>query len=253
VTDPLLTTLREQGTAVAAWLTALDDADFERPSALPGWDVRMLAAHVVVVFEGAARALSRPTGDKPLSIPDYVRLYAPNADAIGQMTAAAAAERTGREIAATVAAAVAALPSELPAARAVPGGRGPIAPKDWIATRIVEAVVHSDDLSRSLPGREAVPLLPNAVSSATRTLAEILAAQAPGRSVEVRVPPYVAVQAVEGPRHTRGTPPNVVETDPLTWIRVAAGRVPFADAVASGAVIASGQRADLSPYLPLLG
>jgi hypothetical protein len=98
-----------------------------------------------------------------------------------------------------------------------------------------------------------VPLLPNAVSSATRTLAEILAAQAPGRSVEVRVPPYVAVQAVEGPRHTRGTPPNVVETDPLTWIRVAAGRVPFADAVASGAVIASGQRADLSPYLPLLG
>jgi hypothetical protein len=67
------------------------------------------------------------------------------------------------------------------------------------------------------------------------------------------VPPYVAVQAVEGPRHTRGTPPNVVETDPLTWVRVAAGRVPFAAAVAHGDVRASGQRADLAPYLPLLG
>lgn len=253
MSEPLLLALAEQGTAVTAWLTALEDTDFERASALPGWDVRMLAAHIVVVFEGAARALGRPTDDKPLSIPDYVRLYRPNADAIGQMTAAAAGERTGSEIVDAVAAAVAALPSEFPSARAVPGGRGPIAPRDWIATRIVEAVVHADDLSRSLPDRDAVPLLSGAVSSATRTLAETLAAQAPGRSVEVRVPPYVAVQAVGGPRHTRGTPPNVVETDPLTWIRVAAGRVPFADAVASGAITASGLRADLSPYLPLLG
>ena len=66
------------------------------------------------------------------------------------------------------------------------------------------------------------------------------------------MPPFVAVQAVPGPRHTRGTPPNVVETDPITWLRLATGRVEFAAAVATGAVNASGSRADLSAYLPLL-
>ncbi|MGH8970786.1 MAG: sterol carrier family protein [Actinomycetes bacterium] len=87
---------------------------------------------------------------------------------------------------------------------------------------------------------------------ATRFLLDELAAAAPGRSVEVRVPPYGAVQCVEGPRHTRGTPPNVVETDPLTWLAVATGRTGWADAVAAGRVDASGERADLSPYLPLV-
>jgi hypothetical protein len=83
-------------------------------------------------------------------------------------------------------------------------------------------------------------------------LAEILAAQAPGRSVELRIPPFIAVQAIPGPRHTRGTPPNVVETDPLTWLRLATGRSAFAAAAAAGTVRASGTRADLSPYLPVL-
>ena len=78
-----------------------------------------------------------------------------------------------------------------------------------------------------------------------------LEVRAPGRSVEVRVPPYGAVQCVEGPRHARGTPPNVVETDPLTWVELATGRLSWEDAVASGRVSASGTRADLSRYLPL--
>jgi hypothetical protein len=86
-----------------------------------------------------------------------------------------------------------------------------------------------------------------------RTLAGVLAARAPGNSVEVRVPPYAVVQCVPGPRHTRGTPPNVVETDPETWLRLAAGRLTWADATASGRVAASGERADLSGYIPLLG
>ena len=79
----------------------------------------------------------------------------------------------------------------------------------------------------------------------------LLEALAPGRSVEVRVPPFGAVQCVAGLRHTRGTPPNVVETDALTWVRLATGRMEWPDAVADGAVRASGPRADLSPYLPL--
>jgi Bacterial SCP ortholog len=96
--------------------------------------------------------------------------------------------------------------------------------------------------------RPAGPLL----RDATRVLLAALAELAPGRSVEVRVPPYGAVQCVPGPRHTRGIPPNVVETDPVTWLLLAAGRLPWAAAVADGRVRASGVRADLSEYLPLV-
>jgi Bacterial SCP ortholog len=87
---------------------------------------------------------------------------------------------------------------------------------------------------------------------AARHLLYALAARHPGRVLEVRVPPVAAVQCLPGPVHTRGTPPNVVETDPLTWIRLAAGRLDWADAVRSGAVYASGPRADLGAYLPLV-
>ena len=78
-----------------------------------------------------------------------------------------------------------------------------------------------------------------------------LAQRAPGRSVEVRVPPYAAVQVVEGVRHTRGTPPAVVELDAPTWIALATGELAWPEAVDAGRVRASGERADLSPYLPL--
>jgi hypothetical protein len=89
------------------------------------------------------------------------------------------------------------------------------------------------------------------VGAAVKTSARWLAQQVPGRSVEVRVPPHVAVQCIEGPRHTRGTPPNVVETDAATWLRLVSGRLTWADAVAAGKVTASGNRADLSALLPL--
>jgi hypothetical protein len=89
------------------------------------------------------------------------------------------------------------------------------------------------------------------VGAAVKTTARWLAQQVPGRSVELRVPPHVAVQCVPGPRHTRGTPPNVVETDAATWLRLATGRTTWADAVAEGRVSASGNRADLSALLPL--
>jgi hypothetical protein len=80
---------------------------------------------------------------------------------------------------------------------------------------------------------------------------ERLAERAPGHTVEVRVPPYAVVQFLPGPRHTRGTPPNVVETDGATWLALATGHLEWAAAVAAGRVRASGQRADLSAYLPL--
>lgn len=84
-----------------------------------------------------------------------------------------------------------------------------------------------------------------------RASLEELAATAPGRAVEVRVPPYAAVQAISGTSHRRGTPPAVVETDAQTWLSLADGTLQWADAVADGRVRASGERSDLSPYLPL--
>jgi hypothetical protein len=89
-------------------------------------------------------------------------------------------------------------------------------------------------------------------ATAVRFALEELAARAPGGSVEVRVPPYGAVQCVEGAHHTRGTPPNVVETDPETWLRLVLGDLTWSEATSSGVVSASGGRADLAPWLPLL-
>jgi hypothetical protein len=91
------------------------------------------------------------------------------------------------------------------------------------------------------------------VGAAVKTSARWLAQQVPGRSVELRVPPHVAVQCIEGPRHTRGNPPNVVETDPRTWLLLAAGIQTMADAVAAGTVLASGSRAgEIADWLPLV-
>jgi hypothetical protein len=91
------------------------------------------------------------------------------------------------------------------------------------------------------------------LATAVRFTLEELTARAPGPTTEVRVPPFGAVQCLPGPRHTRGTPPNVVETDAQTWLGLALGRLTWADAVATGKVRASGQRADLSVVLPLGG
>jgi Bacterial SCP ortholog len=103
------------------------------------------------------------------------------------------------------------------------------------------------DESRPAPDRGA---LATAVRLTARTLAEV----APGASVEVRIAPFAAVQCICGPRHTRGTPPNVVETDPRTWLQLAAGILPLEDAKATGAVTLSGSRAgEIGHWLPLFG
>jgi hypothetical protein len=88
-------------------------------------------------------------------------------------------------------------------------------------------------------------------ATAVRFLLQALADRVPGNSVEVRVPPFGAVQCIEGPRHTRGTPPNVVEMDAATWLALATGSQSWAEAVARGAVHASGTRATLEHCLPV--
>ena len=89
------------------------------------------------------------------------------------------------------------------------------------------------------------------LATAVRYLLQILAEAYPGHTVEVRVPPFGAVQCVEGPRHTRGTPANVVEMDAATWVALAIGELSWADARAGARVHASGSRADLSTLVPL--
>jgi hypothetical protein len=89
------------------------------------------------------------------------------------------------------------------------------------------------------------------LATAVRWLLQELAENAEGNTVEVRVPPFGAVQCIEGPRHTRGTPPNVVEMDAATWLALATGSLAWGDALAEGRVHASGQRADLSGHLPV--
>ena len=89
------------------------------------------------------------------------------------------------------------------------------------------------------------------VATAVRYSLEELAALAPGNSTEVRVPPFGVVQCVPGPRHTRGTPPNVVETDAATWLALVTGSETWPGAVAAGRLRASGERSDLSALLPL--
>jgi hypothetical protein len=104
-------------------------------------------------------------------------------------------------------------------------------------------------LAASTGGDSAVPRA--TLATAVRYSLEEVTARAPGNSVEVRVPPFGVTQCVQGPRHTRGTPPNVIECDAATWLAMVSGQLDWADAVSTGRVAASGLRADLSGLLPL--
>jgi uncharacterized protein (TIGR03083 family) len=238
---------------VRDWLAALPADVMALPSVLAGWTVKDLAAHLALVANSVARLTPAPRGEQPLSIAQYVARYAEVADAIDTDTRAQAEK--GDPLTAMdqrSAAAGETVQRFKGTDPVVAAGRGPIRLSDYLVTRCIEIAVHADDLARSVPGIER-PVPPAETERlAVRALLAVLAEAAPGRSVEVRVPPYAAVQCIAGPRHSRGTPGNVVETDPTTWLRLACGRVSWVDAVESGHVDASGERADLSPHLPLL-
>ncbi|MFJ8539086.1 sterol carrier family protein [Streptomyces sp. NPDC093591] len=224
-----------------------------RPTRLGDWTVRDLAAHVTMAVETVSRNLDRDEPAKAeLTLLDWPFATAARAGDIADGTRELAAanpdldalyarteERLTRRLA------------DAPGDRLLAARTGAMTLADYLVTRTVELVVHTDDLNAAVPGLD-IPYDRQALAACTRLLADALAARAPGGSTEVRIPPYAVVQCVEGPRHTRGTPPNVVETDPLTWIRLATGRVAWQDAVAEAKVSASGERADLGGLLPLL-
>lgn len=255
--------LLDQLGALVDWLGELSPDEFISPTVLAGWDVRTLTGHLLLVAGGFADILDRAITDRrpvgrPLPAAILVTRYRRDVDQIQDATAARTGDKSQDQLLAELRSqtdrvgTLLASPL-LPANIQTPRGPGRLA--EFVRTRIVDVVVHSDDLSRSLPDRDPVRIGRQPLAISCRTLAGLLAEQHPGKSVEVRVPPHAAVQCgidPEGPSHTRGTPPNVVETDPVTFLRLATGRMDWATARVEGKVSASGQRADLSAILPVL-
>lgn len=248
--------LEAQIRAVSAAAHTLDATQRVLPSGLPGWDVNHLLAHIAGQTGIVAALLAEPAPAPGTAVTDLSAWAASTAAIADRLDA-----MTRRDAAATAdpAAAIdeqaerlrAVLDEAVRADRIIPHTFGAMRALDFTVTRLVELVVHSDDLARATG--VPVELDRQAVAAVVRLLADALAAKVPGNSVELRVPPYAAVQCVPGPRHTRGTPPNVVETDPLTWIRLATGREKWADALQAARLTASGERADLGAHLPVLG
>jgi uncharacterized protein (TIGR03083 family) len=238
------------------WLRALPAGVEERPSRLPGWTVRELAFHTTEVPRAltAAIAAGRPA-ERPQSIAAYTSRWQPAAPDIVARDRVAAQGQTIEAIVARHEAETHAMHQALDSAGGdvvVAARRGPIRVSDLLTTRVDELVVHSLDLSASSPDLEPVGIDRQALAVAVRMLTGILAERVQGHTVEVRVPPYSAVQCVEGPRHARGTPANVVEVDAVSWVELATGRLSWRDAVGAGRLRASGERSDISDHLPVL-
>ncbi|WP_171168382.1 sterol carrier family protein [Streptomyces sp. I05A-00742] len=251
--DGQLRAVREAVTALSARPDA--EAALAAATRLDDWTVRDLLAHLAAALKALPDRLAEPSPD-PAEPRLDLRRYLASARTAAESAAAAdrapdgePSDVAGRldEAATRLSDAVATADPAAP----LPTALGPMTVLDYTVTRLLEAVVHADDLTAAT----GIPVAHDrqALATVTRLLADALAAAAPGGSVEVRVPPFAVVQCVAGPRHTRGTPPNVVETDPLTWIRLATGRLNWADAIENALVGASGERADLSAQLPLSG
>ncbi|MBU7597475.1 maleylpyruvate isomerase family mycothiol-dependent enzyme [Streptomyces sp. P38-E01] len=222
---------------------------------LAGWDVHRLLVHIAGQIDALPRLLAEPAPAAQraeVGLTDWISSTGPIADELDRRTRDQAAARTDAREA--IDEAVAELDPVLETAVRedvlLPHRFGAMRALDFTLTRLVELIAHCDDLARAT--RHPLTLDRYALATTVRVLADALAVRAPGASVEVRVPPFAVVQCVLGPRHTRGTPPNTVETDPLTWIRLATGRVDWKRAVAAGAVTASGNRADLTDHLPVM-
>ncbi len=247
--DKVAAAYLDQWTLTREWCDGIED--WSAPSAIDGWTMRALVAHFGLVADSIRAAADVVSEEKPLRLGDYIATYADGAAAIDERTrSAAAGDGFLYAVDATAAAAEQAI-AAVEGNPVVSARRGSIRWVDFLRTRCIELTVHSDDLARSFD-TGGPPTSRPCLQVSTRALADVLRWRAPGRSVEVRVPPFAAVQCIEGPRHTRGTPAAVVEMDPITFCRLAAGRVSWQAAVASGAIQASGLRTDLAPYFPLL-
>ncbi|MFJ8624315.1 sterol carrier family protein [Kitasatospora sp. NPDC093550] len=254
--------LAAQTGALRSAVNGLTAEQLDLPTRLGEWTVRDLLAHLAVQLDFVPAHLDDPLQGRPtLDLSGWAAAVGTVAALLDeQAKERAAADFGGDPPSVSVAFGRAAdaltgmleRPEVADPARRFEIRLGSMTLTDMLVTRLVETVVHADDLADAL-GLDAFPHDRQALAAVSRMLADAFADRAPGGAVELRIPPYAVVQAVEGPRHTRGTPPNVVETDPLTWIRLATGRTAWAAAVDAAALSASGERSDLSGYLPVLG
>lgn len=259
--DPggVLAVLTDAWTVLDTWCAAVPAEDLERPGAIGGTTVGDVMTRLVLVAESIARL--RPADDPAMTLAGYLdRCALAAVDPLAEAAEATVGESRGAErfhdvrrghwlVAYEHALRLVARPAT-PTVTTHQGS--PVLLADVLVSLVIEVLLVGDDLARALPERPSPSFPRDAEAVAVRALARVLAERERGSAVEVRVPPFVAVQCGHGPRHTRGTPPNVVEMDPWTWVRLAAGRATWESEMAAGRVAASGRRADLSEWLPLL-
>jgi uncharacterized protein (TIGR03083 family) len=242
-----------QWSRLLAAVDALEPADWNRPTRLE-WSTTELVVHLTGNVQYLLEALAdQQPGKRPdtpaVTYYDDVLEDAEEISARARSGADATPDELRRRMHELTEAGVRALADPPDGDTVVRSGTHLIRLEDYLITRATEGVVHGLDLPTPVEPD------PAALRVTVRLLTGILGYRAAGRSVEVRVPPYAAVQldlpGAPGPRHTRGTPPNVVEADPVPFVEVATGRLPWSDAVRDGRIRASGGRADLTALLPL--
>lgn len=245
-----------QGEHLGAALEPLRAEDFR--AAVPGRaeQVHDLVAELVIRQSAVLSSLDQPTSQRPCPLAGYLGGMGINRRELARVGREVAAHESGPALVQQYRHGGQELRRRLEADDApdvVLAEGTALRTLDLVRVLGVEFVLNSDDLHRALPGQPAVPVAREALADAVRVLADVLRRRHPGHSVEVRIPPFAAVQcgAVGEPRHTRGTPPTVVECDPAAFLRLGRGRLTWADAVAQGEVRASGVRADISEWLPL--
>lgn len=231
---------------------ALAPEQLHRPAPSGDGTAGEQAARAALVLEDVCRSLGQPEPPKQeTALVDWLSACAgPRADQPEEVAPETAVPSEPAVLLDRAAARYADLVPAAPDGRLLATGAGAMRLDDALVTCCVRLVLLTDDLARAT-GQD-IPFDRQALATTTRLLADALAHKAPGNSVEVRVPPFAVVQCVEGPKHTRGTPPNVVETDPLTWLRLATGRTTWSAALEAAAVSASGERADIGGHLPVL-
>lgn len=246
----------EQGENLVDFVGSLRAAEFHR--VVPGHDlpVHHVAAELLVSQTVLLRALDQPTTQRPSALPDYcagigilrnrrVTLAREIADHDDGPALADQIRQAHHEVVHRLGS------DDLPDVVAI--DRSALRTLDLVRLIGLDWVLHSDDLNRAVPGHRPADIRRHALADAVRLLADILRSRHPGQSVEVRIPPFAAVQCGRPgePRHTRGTPPTVIECQPLPFLRLCRGREAWQDAVRHHHVTASGVRADISDWLPL--
>ena len=229
--------LHEQyGVLVAAFA----DLDPTAPTDCEGWTVEDLETHVAVTARGLVRiATQETTGPADGGgVNDWAAKLPGLAEEVDEMT------RAERLSLAPLVDQVEAVLASTAEDKVVEQLTGRHTLKDAAVFRLIEAVVHGLDVG--------ITPAPTALKIVVKELAQVLADRYPGHSVEVRVSPYAAVQCLPGPRHTRGPPPNVVEAEPIAFVRLCSGRQAWDDLTRSGWITASGERSDLSALMPVL-